>query len=153
VADFVFDESCYIRGLYAETTHLAEDLAAARLLQCLQVHHRWILTEPIMSAYYRQFKKHVADNGRIASELVRSMRDVLRSIDSHRIQQRLEPIPGAYDHDDDHMVEAAAAVPGCLLITLDRKLIAALAVEGIPGRYGFEVLDVTVALARLCGEL
>jgi hypothetical protein len=51
VADFVFDESCYIRGLYAERTDRAVDWLASRLLQVLQVRHRWILTRPVQRAY------------------------------------------------------------------------------------------------------
>jgi hypothetical protein len=43
------------------------------------------------------------------------------------------------------MVEAAAAVRGGLLITLDDRLAIALVREDIPIRYGFSVLDVAAA--------
>ncbi len=149
MADFVFDESSYIRGLYAERTGRDVDWLASRLLQLLQVQHRWILTRQIQIAYYRQVKRHVTERGVNATALIRSLRDIEFDASRCRWPGELRPVPGKYDHRDDHMVEAAAAVPGSLLITLDEKLIADLTREGIPSRYGFSVLDVSAAWLRL----
>ncbi len=146
MADFVFDESCYIRALYAQRTDRDVDWLASRLLQVLQVQHRWILTEPIRRAYFHQIKKHAEqDRGVNALALIRSLRDVERDADRSCWPGKLRPVEGDYDHQDDHMVEAAAAVRGSLLITLDDKLIAQLTRERIPSKYGFSVLDVSAA--------
>jgi hypothetical protein len=150
VADFVFDENSYIRALYAERTTREPDLIAVRLLQCLQVGHRWILSQRIKQAYYRQFKRHALEHGRLSNDLIRSLRDVLFDSQAHLTLDELERVPGNYDHNDDHMVEAAAAVPGSILITLDGRLRRALRDEGIPERYGFVVADVTEAWRLLC---
>jgi hypothetical protein len=153
VSNVVVDENVYIRGLYAERTEQEADILAARLLQCLQVGHRWVLSRPILAAYYRQFKKHASTHGRIESALTRSLRDILLDSDAHVMLPETQQVPGLYDHDDDHMVEAAAAVPGCALITLDGRLRDALITAGIPGQFGFEVLDVRGAWERMCEPL
>jgi hypothetical protein len=151
VTDFVFDESSYIRGLYADRTGLEADRLASRLLQILQVEHRWILTIPILVKYLHQIKQHATDKGQNANALIRSPRDILRDSERHVFLDStgLKPVPGQYDHNDDPMVEAAAAVPGSWLITLDNKLIRQLSRAGIPHRYGFAVFDVGAALDRL----
>jgi hypothetical protein len=150
MADFVFDESCYIRGLYAQVTDRDDDRLASRLLQLLQVRHRWIITRAIRVAYFHQIKKHVKDRNVNALALIRSFRDIDLDTDRSHSPIGLRPVPGTYDHRDDHMVEAAAAVPGSLLITLDNKLIKDLTRDGIPSRCGFTVLDVSAAW-RLLG--
>lgn len=152
MADFVFDESCYVRGLYAETTDRPDDWLASRLLQLLQVRHRWILTRAIEQAYYHQISRHARERGVNATALIRSFRDIEFDSDRCLSPGRLQSVPGKYDHNDDHMVEAAAAVRGSLLITLDRKLIADLVSEDIPSRHGFSVLDVAAAWRLLAAD-
>lgn len=146
MVDFVFDENCYICAMRAERTDQSNDWLASRLLQLLQVRHRWILTTPIRRAYYHQIRMHAGgDRSRNALAQIRSLRDIEFDADRCRWLQDLEPVPGNYDHDDDHMVEAAAAVEGSLLITLDDRLRNALIGEDIPIRCGFSVLDVAGA--------
>jgi hypothetical protein len=146
MADFVLDENCYIRALYAQRTDQHVDRLASHLLQLLQTQHRWILSGPIRRAYYHQIKKHArGDRGLNALALIRSLRDIEFDAGRSHSLDDLRPVPGDYDHDDDHMVEAAAAVRGSLLITLDNRLAAALIREDIPIRYGFSVLDVSAA--------
>jgi hypothetical protein len=146
MADFVLDENCYIRALYAQRTDRHADWLASRLLQLLQTEHRWILSWPILRAYLRQIKKHGSDD-RSFNEMAlkRSLHNVQRDMARCHWPADLRPVPGDYDHKDDHMVESAAAMRGSLLITLDDKLAAALIREDIPIRYGFSVLDVSAA--------
>jgi hypothetical protein len=44
MADFVLDENCYIRALYAQRTDQHVDWLASRLLQLLQTQHRLLIT-------------------------------------------------------------------------------------------------------------
>src|SRR5258708_6030719 len=148
MADFVFDESSYIRGLYAQQTDRDVDWLASRLLQVLQVQHRWILTRRIREAYFHQIKRHVMERNVNALALIRSFRDIdydaSRSLSPADLPSVSGRDPG-YDPRDDHMVEAAGAVRGSLLITLDYKLISDLTRMEIRPRWGFGVLDVPAA--------
>jgi hypothetical protein len=151
VSDFVLDESVYIRALAAERTRSNDDERAAFLVHCLQVHHRWIMSADILTAYHRQFGLRVTTKDAVSHELMVSLKLVLADAAKYVVLHNPPRISGAYDHDDDHVVSAAAAGSnGTILITLDERLRASLSVNGIPAAHGFRVLDVDEAWREMC---
>src|SRR5713226_1520605 len=53
--DFVLDEDIYQRAMEAECTEMNFDLRAARVVDILQVDHRWVISPAVEVAYRRRF--------------------------------------------------------------------------------------------------
>jgi hypothetical protein len=67
--------------------------------------------------------------------------------------REVPPIDGPYDRDDIAWVSAAAAAPpGCLLVTGDERLLVQLGRSELPDRHGFVPCFVTDAISRLAPE-
>jgi len=152
MADVVLDETEWVRAILADTDR--GDLGAARLVACIQQHHRWILTPSITAKYRNQYKSRVrGPAGPTALEMIKSFTAVLS--DSRRCIQPDEDPPtveGDYHRKDQHIVSAAAWVRGSVVVTSDRKLTNQLAMAELPRACGFQLLNTREAIVELCPE-
>jgi hypothetical protein len=147
--EVVLDETVYVKALRAECTRSSEDLLAAELVQHVQAQHRWVVTGRIFRAYKRQFS-WCKCKGLVTSALMKSLDQVLQHSSRSRLLTPEPPdVEGDYHLKDRHVVSAAAAVQGSVLITDDVRLIEALTAEEIPRRYRFDVVQHGEALLHL----
>jgi hypothetical protein len=139
VSDVVVDESVWIRALFSECTLAESDLTCASLMGNVQVSHRWVMTFEIADCYWHQLAKVNCD-GITRAQLIRSLQAILH--DSERLVwlDSVERVTGQFDTRDEHIVSAAAAVPGSVLLTLDGDLIGELLAAAIPSTRGFNVM-------------
>ncbi len=151
MTDVVLDENIFIFGLESEGTSDPTHVAAARFVKCLQVNHRWVVSARVLVAYKHQFGIRRLMKGGMASELMSSFDGVLFDQDRHVWLHDPPVIPGSYEDRDQHIVSAASAAPGAVLVTSDRPLSVALAKDQIPQSKGFVVMSLVDALAVLCG--
>ncbi len=148
--DIVLDEDVYVFALQSEGTAKQEDRQAAFFIDCLQRHHRWVLTHEIEAAYRKHFARGDFYRGPVAIGLMKHLNEVM--FDQARSLWIPNPlrVAGNYHNDDVHMVSAAAAVAGSVLVTSDAPLRRALRETGLAEKCGFEVMDFPEALAILC---
>jgi hypothetical protein len=150
VRDIVLDEDVYVFALQSEGKPTKDNLDAARFIDCLQRQHRWVWTCEIEAAYRRHFARRDFYRGPVASQLMKHFNEVI--FDQARSLWIPNPprVAGKYHDDDAHMVSAAAAVVGSVLVTSDDPLSRALRESGLAKECGFEVLDFPRALTVLC---
>jgi hypothetical protein len=150
VADIVLDEDVYVFALESEGTDDLEYIASARLVTCLQQRHRWIVTPAINAAYRRQFARQRRPRGSVASGMMVSLDDVLFDAQRSLWINDAPEIEGPYDPSDRHVVAAAGAVRGAILVTSDGRLTDSLVAEQTAENHGFRVLDPFEALGEFC---
>lgn len=151
MADVVLDETEWVQAILADKG--AGDIEAARLLACVQIRHRWVLTAAIAAKYRSQYKRRIRGPGNaIALEMIRSLAEVLA--DSTRcLRPENEPPPeieDGYHRKDKHIVCAAAWAQGSVVVTSDARLTDQLVKGGLPAKYGFRVIGRALALSELC---
>ena len=127
-----------IRAIEADCTEDPADLRWAAALLHVQTAHRWVLTAEIQVAYLRQIHR-TACRGVTSTRTIRSALEVAQSQDSSKWLDGWSVIEGDYDQDDAHVVGAAAAVAGSILITTDARLAEALLRSGVAARERFVV--------------
>lgn len=142
--DLILDENVYILALEAECTLQNEHLRWARIVSLVQEHHRWVVSNEILTAYRRQFSV-IGCRSATTSQLKKSLNEVL--FDSRHSLYLNDPphIPGNYHHKDRHVVAAAAYVVNAYLLTTDQRLTTALHRDRIPEERGFQVVELSGA--------
>ena len=149
MSDVVIDESVLVGALRVEMGAEAWHTAAAQLLLQVQERHRMVFSDDIARAYYRQIS-HISHKRSVAaSTAIKSVTGVL--YDGVRGLWVANPrrVVGEYDKDDQHVVGAAAAVAGSVLVTEDHRLRRALLDSGIAQRHRFTVVCVGEGVALL----
>lgn len=148
MADVVLDEWVLIRGLDAEHPADGFERESADLLALVQTSHRWVMTDQVVDAYQGRLFG-ATYKGAIWTELRASF--IATLVNASRLWLRDVPaIAGPYDQDDVTWVSAAAAAPpGCLLVTGDRRLLGQLGRCDLPARHAFVPCFVSDALAML----
>jgi hypothetical protein len=123
---------------------LDQDRRAAKILEAVHAGHRWIFSATIAAAYYHQMHS-VQCRGVATNQFISGMSEVLADTNRCLFLDETVEIEGDYHQKDRHVVAAAAAVPGCYLVTMDDRLRASLLRSDIPQRYGFQVVGLNEA--------
>jgi hypothetical protein len=135
--DFILDEDIYQRAMEAECTERNFDLRAARVVDILQIAHRWVISPAVEVAYRRRFGQ-VACQGAFATLFMLRLNECLATQERSFLINDPPLIQGNHSDKDQHVVDAAAARDeGCYLITSDDPLRAALAADGTPEKHRF----------------
>lgn len=150
MVDIVLDEDVYVFALESEGTEDPECKACVQFVSCLQQRHRWVVTPAVNAAYRRQFARRRRPHGSVASGLMVSFDDVLFDSARSLWVQEAHEIDGPYDPSDRHVVAAAGAAHGAVLVTSDGRLRDSLVQHHTTEENGFRVLDPFEALGELC---
>ncbi len=165
MAEVVIDEGVWIKGLKGEKdpgkvqppgedTEIDPEWGlSAAILTAVQKDHQWVLTNEIIGIYANRIYE-AAYRGPLWMRLRGSYLGVL--VDSQR-HHKLNPDPppvikpdDLYHHKDQCWVSAAAAAAeGCLLITVDGRLVAQLNASELPEVHHFEPMLVVGAAEAL----
>ncbi len=144
---WILDENVFKRSLEAACTTTAENVDAAKVMEFVQLHGKWVFTDAIRIKYWVHWKGRSC-NGSLTLRLLKSFQELMWDADRSILLEDVPVVAGDYHDDDEFVVSAAAAAPAdAVLVTDDSRLRDALVAEGIPDQKGFRVVGIAQAVA------
>lgn len=144
---WILDENVLKLSLDAACTGSADGLHAAQVMSFVQENGRWVFSDAIRIRYLANWRSR-ACNAPLTVRMFESLRDLMWDSERSLLLDEIAIVDGRY-HDDDEFIVSAAAAAGAdaVLVTNDGRLRDKLAETGIPGEFGFAVVDIAGAIA------